>query len=154
MAEILTQHYLTFCLWNLHNDGQQFSEMARLTSSYTYDFMCMFSLLKSSRAKTWPQLDHLLWPCKVAKHHADACTPVDLYQIVGGSSKPPEPPESPQHTGLPRVQEVWFCIACVYKSRFKARLVACIIYPVTSMSTSQDQPISFGRRRVWIMVCE
>ena len=36
-------------------------------------------------------------PCKVAKRHADACTPVDLYQRVGGSSEPPEPP---QHTGL------------------------------------------------------
>ena len=38
------------------------------------------------------QPDRLLRPCKVAKHHADACTPTDLYQRVGGSSEPPEPP--------------------------------------------------------------
>ena len=30
--------------------------------------------------------------CKVAKHLADACIPTDLYQRVGGSSEPPEPP--------------------------------------------------------------
>ena len=37
--------------------------------------------------------DRLLWPCKVAKRHADACAPTDLYQRVGGSSEPPEPPQ-------------------------------------------------------------
>ena len=71
--------------------------------------MCMFSLRKSignitlckfilSMEKvigpTWtrPQPDCLLQPCKVAKHHAAACTPVDLYQRVASLSEPPEPP--------------------------------------------------------------
>ena len=30
------------------------------------------------------QPDRLLRPCKVPKRHADACTPADLYQRVGG----------------------------------------------------------------------
>ena len=79
------------------NDGKLFLETARLTSSYTTSCARLVCDIKSSRAKTRPQPDHLLRPCKVAKHHADACTTADLYHKVGGSSEPPEPP---QRTGL------------------------------------------------------
>ena len=51
---------LPFFQWNLHDDGQPFSQMARPTSSYAYDFTYIQSvhvhicLRKSGRAKTRP----------------------------------------------------------------------------------------------------
>ena len=72
------------------NDGKLFSETARLIC--TTSCARLVCDIKSSRAKTRPQPDHLLWPCKVAKHHADACTTADLYHRVGSLSEPPEPP--------------------------------------------------------------
>ena len=76
-----TLQHLPFCQWNLHNDGQPFLETAQLGLIRTISGACLVSP------------DRLLQPCKVAKHHAEACTPADLYQRVGSSSEPPEPPQ-------------------------------------------------------------
>ena len=72
----------------LHDDGQPFSEKARLSSSYMFDFMCMFSLRKSN----WANLNlttarPLATTMQGGQVHADTCTPTDLYQSVGGSSE-------------------------------------------------------------------
>ena len=42
--KILTQRFLIVNEIYRMNDGQPFSEMTWLTSSYTYNFMCTFSL--------------------------------------------------------------------------------------------------------------
>ena len=42
---------LPFCQWNLHDGGQSFSQTARLTCFYTYDFTCFQSPHVS--AKKW-----------------------------------------------------------------------------------------------------
>ena len=93
------------------NDGKLFLETAWLTSSYTASCARLVCDIKSSRAKTRP----LVRPCKVAKHHANACTTVDLYHRVGGSSEPPEPP---QRTGLHLKQHIYYhqCL-CEYSQK-------------------------------------
>ena len=47
-------HNVAFCQWNVYDDGQPFSEKARLTSSYVYNFTCIQSAHVQARSvKKW-----------------------------------------------------------------------------------------------------
>ena len=135
MAENSNTTLLTFLLIKLHDDGQPFSEKARLSSSYTYDFMCMFSLWKSNWVNLNPTTARPLataMQAKVTKRHADACTPADLYQRVGGSSEPPEPP---QRTGLIMTITSWKSQYITAWQVAIYRLGSCNIYVLTVTRT-------------------